>query len=717
LLAQTTAPTTATVEQSAAKAGSKQATAKDEAAPIQKVEIKGSATNYDPRRDDTASKTVLNREEIQKYGDDNIYDVLKRAPGVTVTGNAIRMRGLGTGYTQILVNGDRPPPGFSLDTLNPDQIERIEIIRAASAEFSMQAIAGTINIILRTVVAKPERVARVNAMHSSQNSSGSFGGTWADKVGNLSYFLTGTLYAGRNEYDSSNTDQIIAPSGVLQQSRDTRNSGGGAYRGAGLYPRLSWKLDNGNELNLTGAAQAGRSNWDSLWHVRNLAGTFPAPDWVDGLSSAPGSNSSVQGEANWKAKLAGGKLELTLSANRSRYSNDWVNHETTEDRALHLDRDWDTSTCASRYSVRSKFTRSLFDGHSLATGAEASVEQTDQTRDRHDQQTGLAPTHIVETFEPRIARVAAFAQDEWNIGKQLSVYLGARWEGVQTDSERSGASDVRSRNHVLSPVAQALYKFPGTSGRQLRLALTRTYKAPTTDQLTARRYDAPVNTRFTPDSGGNPNLRAELANGIDLAYEHFWAPGALFSVSASRRSITDYIRSSLGVDAQGRWLYQPYNDGTAQVASLESEFKMPLKLLSAAAAGFDARASVTRNWSRVATVPGPDNRLDAQVPLSATMGLDYKKGDIGFGASLAYQQGGWVRISDVQSLNQQTRRNLDVYALWKLDKHYQLRLTLSNLLRVDNASERLYADAAGLSRSASFQPGAARVGLNLEMKL
>src|SRR5437763_3260096 len=107
------------------------------APPIQKVEVKGAGADYDPRRDDTASKTILNAEEIRKYGDDNIYDVLKRAPGVTVTGKTIRMRGLGSGYTQILVNGDRPPPGFSFDALTPDQIDHIQIIRAATAELSM----------------------------------------------------------------------------------------------------------------------------------------------------------------------------------------------------------------------------------------------------------------------------------------------------------------------------------------------------------------------------------------------------------------------------------------------------------------------------------------------------------------------------------------------------------------------------------------------------
>ena len=75
---------------------------------IIEVTVNG-ATDYDPRRDDTASKTVIRQDEILKYGDTNVFDVLKRAPGVTVIGESIRMRGLGNGYTQVLVNGERPP--------------------------------------------------------------------------------------------------------------------------------------------------------------------------------------------------------------------------------------------------------------------------------------------------------------------------------------------------------------------------------------------------------------------------------------------------------------------------------------------------------------------------------------------------------------------------------------------------------------------------------
>ncbi|MDP0978044.1 TonB-dependent receptor plug domain-containing protein, partial [Klebsiella pneumoniae] len=38
---------------------------------------------------------------------------------------------------------------FSLDQLPPDQVERIEVLRAPTAEFGARAIAGTINIVLR----------------------------------------------------------------------------------------------------------------------------------------------------------------------------------------------------------------------------------------------------------------------------------------------------------------------------------------------------------------------------------------------------------------------------------------------------------------------------------------------------------------------------------------------------------------------------------------
>ena len=119
------------------------------------IEIRSGRNNAEQqRRQSTAAMILIGREEIEKQGDASLGEVLRRLPGVTVQGapgrgGGIRMRGLGSGYTQILLDGQRVPPGFSIESITPGQVERIEILRAPTAETGARAIAGTINIVLR----------------------------------------------------------------------------------------------------------------------------------------------------------------------------------------------------------------------------------------------------------------------------------------------------------------------------------------------------------------------------------------------------------------------------------------------------------------------------------------------------------------------------------------------------------------------------------------
>ncbi len=303
------------------------------------------------------------------------------------------------------------------------------------------------------------------------------------------------------------------------------------------------------------------------------------------------------------------------------------------------------------------------------------------------------------------------------MSSQWSIYQGVRYEAIRTASAGTNLTGTQSRSHVLSPVAQTLYKFPGNSGRQVRLAFSRTYKAPSVNQLTARRMDAEINTRFTPDNSGNPKLQPELATGVDLSYEHFWAPGAVFSLGSSARHIDNTIRTVLDRDAEGHWLIQPVNDGDASVHTLDAEIKLPLKLVWDAGAGLDARASVNRNWSRVQRVPGPHNRLDQQIPLSATLGMDYKGDVFSGGASFAFRSGGQVRISQQQSAHLQTGRDLDAYLLYRIRSGLQLRAAVSNLLGEANRDAYQYLGADGIDQTWVVRPNSRRFQLNLEMKL
>lgn len=105
------------------------------------------------------SKVIVTRDDIAQFRDRRAGDILRRLPGVMMSSPGIknrsaRLRGLGTQYTQVLINRERISGGgekrqFELDRIPADMIEQIEIIKNPSAEYSSDAVAGIVNIILR----------------------------------------------------------------------------------------------------------------------------------------------------------------------------------------------------------------------------------------------------------------------------------------------------------------------------------------------------------------------------------------------------------------------------------------------------------------------------------------------------------------------------------------------------------------------------------------
>ena len=138
----------------------------------QRVEIAGRLGSTELRRAASVAKQIYGREELDRFGDTNALDVLRRLPGVNVGSGGPRMRGLGAGYTQILINGDPAPQGFNLDQLSPSQIERIEVPHAPTAEQSTQAVAGTINIIPKEAPCNCARWVGARTMASRRRALG-----------------------------------------------------------------------------------------------------------------------------------------------------------------------------------------------------------------------------------------------------------------------------------------------------------------------------------------------------------------------------------------------------------------------------------------------------------------------------------------------------------------------------------------------------------------
>ncbi len=100
---------------------------------------------------------------FQRFEPLSVGDALKRVPGVAFTADVgefddPQLRGLGNGFTQILINGEpvAAAGGESgtqrtvfVDRIPAELVEKIEIIRSPSADIDSQGVGGTINIVLK----------------------------------------------------------------------------------------------------------------------------------------------------------------------------------------------------------------------------------------------------------------------------------------------------------------------------------------------------------------------------------------------------------------------------------------------------------------------------------------------------------------------------------------------------------------------------------------
>lgn len=689
------------------------------ATPTARVEITGTAAGYDPRRDDTATRIVVGREEIQRYGDASVLDLLKRVPGITVDtnggrGGEIRMRGLGGGYTQILINGERAPAGFSFDSLTPEVIERIEVLRAATAEFSAESVAGTINIVLRRAPRKTQASAKLGMLASSVFRGPNASLDVGSREDDFSYTFTAVASQEHYRREFTGAEENVLPAGRTDMLRTTAVPERGRLGRLNVNARLDWKLEDGSTLASQTFVNANPfRNRTRVLVATRIGAQPPVPDHRASLSV---DNTSLRSDLTWTKEFeSGAKLETKLGVSAGSVESDTRNYGARPDGSVTTDRHVATDARDRGLSSTGKYTRTLENGHAVSLGWDGALDlRDDERRERNVFGSPYPGQPLAETFDSRISRLAFYGQDEWNITAQWSMYVGMRWEGITTRVSGNSFASARLRSSVWSPIMQTLWKLPGGKGGQLRLALSRTYKAPGADSLVPRRQSWENNSPTEPDYMGNPNLQPELAWGVDAAYEHFWAEGAMVSVNGSLRRIRDYTSNRVYFDGV-RWIFTPVNEDRAALRSLGVETKFPLKAFGADAPALELRAAVTRNWSRVASIPGPGNRIEQQTPLSANLGADYTRGRLTTGGSLAFRNAGLVRTAANRTYYSHAKTDLEAYAAWKFDPKRQLRVALSNILGEDDGFEVSYADpVTGTEKRSWSFPGGPQLRANYE---
>ena len=708
---------------------------------LQRVEISGARdVDLQERRESTAAKIVIGRDEIDRFGDATVGDLLKRLPGVTLggrpgRGGEIRMRGLGSGYTQILLDGQRMPPGFSLDSLAPEQIERIEILRAPTAETGTRAIAGTINIITRDGYRKHINELRLTAGVENGRLQPNLSWTRNEALGPFTYNYSLSTSANDRESDSRTTtvDQRLSDGAVtLAQRADSvvREKRQGLH----ATGRLQWKgaEPGADTLTLTPVLIYGTGKTRTDTVLTQSAGAQASP-YDTSHTDGDGSFALLRLNGLWSHRLApGGRLDTNLNLGQWRSLTSSLRTEQTGG-ALSRTLDDHGSVTDRSLLLGSKLAQLLNGEHNLVAGGE--LEANRRIEDRSTLQNG-AP--LLADFGSQVSasatRFAAYAQDEWALTPQWALHTGLRWEGITTvgDAE-SGVGTVSNRSSVWTPLLHAVWKPTPKSLDQVRFSLTRSYRSPTLSNLIARpaintRYPAPgANTPTQADRAGNPLLKPELATGLDIAFERFLAGGGLLSANVFQRQISNYLRSQTALEevswspGQPRWVSRVQNVGNAVTQGIELEAKFRLSDALAGAPKVDVRANASLFRSRVSGVAGPDNRLDQQPDGSANLGADYRfaGAPLTVGANLNWTGAYETQISAVQTASQGRKFGADAYGLWVFNPTLQLRLSLSNLAPRDYVTGASQIDpGAGVREtSATTAPTYLNVQLRLELKL
>jgi outer membrane receptor protein involved in Fe transport len=667
--------------------------------PMQQVTVSASALAQ--RAQSTTTAIVVTRDEIARQGDSTLTDVLKRQPGITIDGApgkpAIRMRGLGSGYVAILLNGLPAPGGFALETIDPELVERIEILRAPTAETGTQAVAGAINIILRKAgkTGTPQTEIKAGSAYSAGRSSPSVTAQHSGRAGQLGYTVVANLtrkaetYAGVTT-EASRTRPLLRDTAWVDRQLDDRFE---------LAPRLDWQASSRDTVS--------SQSWLRWKHIDNAKSEtedtrIGAPTAFPHGAEAYRAHSPPQGYADlsWTRKLdAGARFTTKLSVYSKSLAADFLYRGMDVADTLLETHHVSSGQLERGLTFNGSYRQPIFKTHALAMGWELGRTRRNEFRREHQADAAGRPLlDSDEAYEAAVRRTAFWLQDEWDIDEDWSAYLGLRREDLHTVGAGNAHAGVDVDSGVWSPIFQTLFKPGGqdaAKGRdQFRFAVSRTYKAPQIFQLMPRRYTVDNNNSATnPDQQGNPNLRPELALGADLAWEHYMGKDDMLSVSAYTKRIRDVTLDRV-FQQNGVWIVTPDNVGAAVVRGLEFEARTQRGALA-------ARVNVARNWSRLEAVAGPDNRIAGQPAWSGNLGLDVAapKRPVDLGGTFTWRGATASRQSPLLADYGGTKRQLDLYAVWKRDARSKVRLSVSDLLHPDYVERSVVAGDDDLTAS------------------
>jgi len=677
------------------------------------VEVRERADDpQEMRRNSTAGKIIVSREELETLDAASVAELLSRLPGAGMFSDTNpRGRGPDRNMPQILVDG-QPLPGGGRNPaaalrLPVELIERVEIIRNSTAEFPVLSPGGVVNLILRDVPNKVIKSGKIGLGTSHGEPVLRLEGQYGKPDNaDFGYLLSGAINSRSNV--STNDRQSTsytggAPSGYLNEFTTSE----GRDTNVTLSPRFSWKLPEGQRITVSPFITATENNRNS--RIDRSTSGVPSYD----LNELDGQRASGRLNTEWKKSGTGGTettARLMLQGEYDsqdqvtrRYNNTGALSSATNEQTIRHENEW-------MMDLRRK--QVFFDNH-LITGA---VEVRDSESDDKQVRTGSTASFNRATLSEQ--RKVLWAQDEWQVSEQHVLTPGFRWTWLKTNIDDTQAGVIDRKENSFDPSLHYLWQV--TQQWNFRASIASNMKPPATRDLSPyARTNTGTNSSSNPDRGGNPDLVPEKLRSIEIGVEHFLPQRAgTIGLSTFKRDIDNYIQRLVQEDTTtGRWVERPYNVGSAELTGVLFDFKSTMGVISLPQLTLRGNAAYT-DVKMIEQVPGLGPGEGPRK--SANLGMDYDIREIRLtvGGNFSYISALDRESSAMVKQMQGARRQLDLYALYKLDKQLALRFSAQNLTRETRRNYVEESDGAGnvTRRESDLTPGLSTFMVTLEAK-
>lgn len=596
------------------------------------------------RKESYLQKIVIAEEEVERFGDVSVGDILKRLTGISFTGPAgvtkdVRMRGLEKGYTQFMINGELVNSAakdrqFQVDRLPADMIERIEIIRAPSAEYDAGNIGGLINIVFKNKVDEVTRTRVALGKNGSLDVGDAIVQT-SKRIDDVDIVLAASYTVGAEDVDEEK-ETYNATTGALTATEKKPKP---ATKSEFLFtPRITWHLgedrltidpyiskgkEDKEESKLgTGANVAIVTSREEKEEVKN--------DQVLRLGGRYDGNRSW---GSWYAKAAVQETRADKDMVTDAYKYNGAGVFTSAERKREQEEITDVYA-----QVGFGVAAPLGKRHLLRAGVEykdadfkSRKPKTKQAIDQFGVPTGLetSDTGQRDKFDIEEAKTIVYLQDEITLAKNHWLTPGIRYERVARDASGADKNGVpyRSATRENSSNPSLHYRWAIDKNLNFRASITQTVKLPKFDQLNPT-LDTSKNglTSANAYSGGNVDLKPEEALGFEAGFEKAFAGNrGLIGINFYERQIKDFVESRSNeevIDGNTRWVKRPYNVGEAHIYGMELDWRFPLYEKHGHVLNLVGNHSEMRG-----TVDSPSKgKIDVKEmpPRVTNLGLDYK---------------------------------------------------------------------------------------------